>query len=128
MGAIGEGQKYGNGGPYFLNGPRIHEFLQEMNKEVLSNYDTITVGEMPGVNPEQGKLYTGQDRNELNMVFHFEHVSLGDGKLGKWSPGEWKLTDLKRIFSKWQEELEDDGWNSLYLSGGRNRDDQCSLW
>jgi oligo-1,6-glucosidase len=115
-GEISEGNKYGNGGPYFLNGPRIHDFLQEMNKEVLSKYDTITVGEMPGVNPDQGKLYTGTDRNELNMVFHFEHVSLGDGKYGKWLPGEWKLTELKRIFSKWQKELEGDGWNSLYWS------------
>lgn len=108
--------QYGDGSPYFMNGPRIHEFLQEMNREVLSKYETITVGEMPGVDTEQGKLYTGSDRHELNMVFHFEHVSLGDGKYGKWSPGPWKLTELKRIFSKWQEGLAEDGWNSLYWS------------
>ncbi|TKC16420.1 glycoside hydrolase family 13 protein [Robertmurraya kyonggiensis] len=111
-----EGALYGNGGPHFMNGPRIHEFLQEMNREALSNYDTITVGEMPGVNVEQGKLYTGETRNELNMVFHFEHVGLGDGKHGKWDPQEWKLTDLKEIFTKWQKGLENEGWNSLYWS------------
>lgn len=116
QGETNEVGKYGDGSPYYMNGPRIHEFLQEMNKEVLSKFDTITVGEMPGVNVEQGKLYTGTDRNELNMVFHFEHVGLGDGKFGKWDPKPWKLTELKEIFTKWQNGLEKDGWNSLYWS------------
>ncbi|NIK76662.1 oligo-1,6-glucosidase [Paenibacillus castaneae] len=110
------GNLYGNGSPYYMNGPRIHEFLQEMNHEVLSKYDTITVGEMPGVSAEEGKLYTGGARNELNMVFHFEHVDVGSGRFGKWTPEPWKLTDLKTIFSRWQVGLEEDGWNSLYWS------------
>ncbi|WP_077624505.1 glycoside hydrolase family 13 protein [Sediminibacillus massiliensis] len=110
------GTGYGNGAPYYMNGPRIHEFLQEMNKKVLSNYDTITVGEMPGVDVEEAKLYTGKGRNELNMVFHFEHVDIGNGEFGKWSNQPWKLTKLKTIFSRWQEGLESDGWNSLYWS------------
>ncbi|OCA86128.1 glucohydrolase [Bacillus sp. FJAT-27225] len=115
-GEVENGLPYGNGNKYYMNGPRIHEFLQEMNREALSGYDTITVGEMPGVTIEQGKLYTGESRKELNMVFHFEHVGLGDGKYGKWDPKEWKLTDLKKIFTKWQKGLENDGWNSLYWS------------
>lgn len=110
------GTGYGDGSPYFMNGPRIHEFLQEMNKEVLTGYTTITVGEMPGVNVEEARLYTGKDRNELNMVFHFEHVDIGNGDFGKWSPQPWNLTDLKKTFSRWQEGLEEDGWNSLYWS------------
>ncbi|AJS59951.1 glycoside hydrolase family 13 protein [Paenibacillus sp. IHBB 10380] len=110
------GTPYGNGGPYYMNGPRIHEFMQEMNREVLSKYDTITVGEMPGVSSEEAKLYTGSARNELDMVFHFEHVDIGNGRFGKWTPGPWKLTDLKTIFSRWQVGLEEDGWNSLYWS------------
>lgn len=116
QGEVREGHKYGSGSKYYMNGPKIHEFLQEMNKEALSGYDTITVGEMPGVSVEEGKLYTGADRNELNMVFHFEHVGLGDGQFGKWDPREWKLTELKEIFTKWQKGLEKDGWNSLYWS------------
>src|SRR5699024_3591931 len=84
--------------------------------QVLSNFDTITVGEMPGATVEDAKLYTGEKRNELNMIFHFEHVDLGNDKFGKWQPESWKLTDLKRIFSKWQQGLEQDGWNSLYWS------------
>ncbi|GGK36483.1 oligo-1,6-glucosidase [Caldalkalibacillus thermarum] len=115
-GVVPEGHEYGDGSPFYMNGPRIHEFLQEMNREVLSKYDIITVGEMPGVDTEQAKLYTAEHRRELQMVFHFEHVSLGDGQYGKWSPGEWKLTDLKRIFSKWQTALDQEGWNSLYWS------------
>ncbi len=110
------GTGYGDGTPFFFNGPRIHEFMQEMNREVLSKYDTITVGEMPGVSVEEAKLYTGEDRNELNMVFHFEHVDVGNGSFGKWNPTDWNLTDLKTIFSRWQEGLDEEGWNSLYWS------------
>lgn len=107
---------YGDGGPHFINGPRIHEFLHEMNQKVLAGHDTITVGEMPNVGIEEAKRYTGFEREELNMVFHFEHVDVGNGHLGKWTPQPWKLTDLKRIFTKWQEGLEENGWNSLYWS------------
>ncbi|HET7627654.1 MAG TPA: alpha-glucosidase [Bacillales bacterium] len=115
-GPIHEGNAYGDGSEFFMNGPRIHEFLQEMNDKVLSKYNIITVGEMPGVSVEEAKRYTGENRNELHMVFHFDHVGLGDGPDGKWNDGPWKLTDLKKIFSKWQEGLEEDGWNSLYWS------------
>ncbi|MBE4906843.1 alpha-glucosidase [Bacillus luteolus] len=111
-----EGKKYVSGHEYFMNGPRIHEFLHEMNQEVLSNYDIITVGEMPGVTPEQGILYTDEDRNELNMVFQFEHMDLDSGPGGKWNLKPLELADLKKSLSKWQTELEGKGWNSLYLN------------
>ncbi|MFJ7745203.1 alpha-glucosidase [Peribacillus sp. NPDC097295] len=113
-GVVADGKQYGDGSPYFMNGPRIHEFLQEINQRVLSHYDLITVGEMPGVNPEEALLYTGKDRNELHMVFQFEHMDLGAGPEGKWNNSKWELSDLKRILSKWQYGLEDGGWNSLY--------------
>lgn len=110
----GDGYTYRNGAPFYTTGPRIHEYLHSMNKEVLSHYDTITVGEAPGVSPEEAQLYTGDDREELNMIFQFEHVELGEGKYGKWTPTPWKLTDLKRIFGRWQKGLEKRGWNSLF--------------
>ena len=113
-GAVPDGKQYGDGSPYFMNGPRIHEFLQEINQRVLSDYDLITVGEMPGVTPEEALLYTGEDRKELHMVFQFEHMDLGAGPEGKWNNEKWELSDLKRILSKWQYGLEDGGWNSLY--------------
>lgn len=110
------GNKYAWGGEYFMNGPRIHEFLHEMNKEVLSKYDIITVGEMPGASVEDAKLYTGHDRNEVNMVFTFEHMDLDSGPNGKWDLKKLNLLDLKENLSKWQNGLNGKGWNSLYLN------------
>ena len=111
-----DGKKYVSGSRYFMNGPKIHDFLQEMHREALADYDVMTVGEMPGVNVEQAKLYTDEARNEVNMVFQFEHVDLDSGPGGKWDLKPLKLTDLKNNFTKWQTGLEDIGWNSLYLN------------
>lgn len=110
------GKKYASGAEYFINGPRIHEFLHEMNKEVLSKYNIITVGEMPGATVEDAKLYTGHDREELNMVFTFEHMDLDSGPNGKWDLKKLNLLDLKENISKWQIGLNGEGWNSLYLN------------
>ncbi|NEW09510.1 alpha-glucosidase [Paenibacillus sp. SYP-B3998] len=104
------------GGQYFMNGPRIHEFLQEMNEHVLSKYDIMTVGEAPGVTTEEAALYVGEDRAELNMVFQFELMDVDSGPGGKWDIAPWKLTDFKRIMTKWQLGLQGKGWNSLYLN------------
>lgn len=109
-----EGKKYASGHEYFMNGPRIHEFLHEMNKETVGKYDVMTVGEMPGVTPEQAQLYTGEDRDEVNMVFQFEHVDLDSGPGGKWDLKTLELKDLKWSLSRWQKGLEQVGWNSLY--------------
>jgi oligo-1,6-glucosidase len=110
------GKQYAPGGDYFMNGPRIHEFLQEMNKETVSRYDVMTVGEMPGANVEEAKLYTDDNRHETNMVFQFEHVDLDAGPGGKWDLLPLKLADLRDNFTKWQKGLEEIGWNSLYLN------------
>ncbi|GBF10343.1 alpha-glucosidase [Tepidibacillus sp. HK-1] len=107
---------YQSGGQFFANGPRIHEFLQEMNREVLSKYDIMTVGETPGVTPQDAVLYTGEDRHELNMVFQFELMDVDSGPNEKWDLKPWKLTEIKRIMSKWQNELNGKGWNSLYMN------------
>ncbi|MCM3004425.1 glycoside hydrolase family 13 protein [Priestia koreensis] len=110
------GKKYAPGGEFFMDGPRIHEFLQEMNEKVLSQYDVLTVGEMPGVTVEEAVLYTGEERQEVNMVFQFEHMDLDGGPEGKWDLRPLKLTDLKNSLSKWQTGLDGKGWNSLYLN------------
>ena len=106
---------YGDFNPLVLNGPKVHEYLQEMYRKVLSKYDVMTVGECPGVSPELAKKYVGEDRNELSMIFQFEHMDI-DHDGCKWCFKPWKLTKLKETLSKWQEELESDGWNSLYLN------------
>ena len=96
---------YGDFGPYCVHGPRIHEFLQEMNREVLSKYDIMTVGETSGVTIEEAQKYAGEVRNELNMVFQFEHVENGSGDYGKWTTEKYDFKEFKRIMIKWQEEL-----------------------
>ncbi|KRK58105.1 glycoside hydrolase family 13 protein [Fructilactobacillus fructivorans] len=111
--------KYSAPGAGVLNGPRLNEFLKELNRDVLSKYDIMTVGEMSGTKPEQALEYTGFDAHELNMVFQFEHVELSsnpDQRLGKWNDQPIKLTDLKRVFNNWQTKLHGKGWNSLYWS------------
>ena len=106
---------YGDFNPYCVHGPRIHEFLQEMNKEVLSRYDIMTVGETSGVTIEEAQKYAGEDRNELNMVFQFEHVEDACGDHGKWTTAKFNFRDFKKTMIKWQEELQGKVWNSLFL-------------
>ncbi|MFC4557600.1 alpha-glucosidase [Virgibacillus kekensis] len=113
-GEIKQGKQYASGHQSFMNGPRVHEFLHEMKKQALADYDIMTVGEMPGVTPKEAKLYTAEEREELNMVFHFDHMDVDSGKDGKWDIKPWSLVELKTILSKWQTELENKGWNSLY--------------
>lgn len=105
----------GDGSPYYLNGPRIHEFLKEMNKEVLSKYDIMTVGETPGVSTKDAIDYSDESRNELSMVFQFEHVGLDYGEKGKWSTIEMDNMKLKKNLFKWQVDLNKKGWNSIYF-------------
>jgi oligo-1,6-glucosidase len=113
-GAKGEGQAFGDGSRYFMNGPRIHEFLHEMNQEVLSNYSAMTVGEMPGASPDDAITYTDPDRKEVNMIFTFEHMDLDSAPGGKWNLKPLHLPDLKENLAKWQTALHNKGWNSLY--------------
>ncbi len=119
--AYPEGEELGNGltSHTCANGPRIHEYLKEMNAAVLEGHSLITVGECPMVDEEMAKLYSGEDRNELNMIFHFEHVSGSlkhPGKYGKWDAPAMDLPELRDILVRWQKGLADEGWNSLYLS------------
>ena len=102
---------------FVADGPRLNEFLKQMNEEVLSHYDVMTVGEMPGSTPEDAIKYTGLKSNELNMVFQFEHVLLSpnpDVRLDKWNDEPVKLPELKVALNKWQKALDGKGWNSLY--------------
>jgi len=107
---------YGNLTPYCAHGPRVHEFLQEMNREVLSKYDIMTVGETACVTLEEAGKYAGFDRKELDSVFQFDHVSLGSGDYGKWNDEPVNLLELKAVFKKWEEGLEGISTNTLFWS------------
>jgi oligo-1,6-glucosidase len=107
--------RYGDGSPYFICGPRIHEFLLEMHQEVFAGReaDILTVGEMPGVTIDDAVLFTDPNRHELNMVFQFEHMDL-DHVTSRFDVKPLDLLDLKASLGRWQEGLEKTGWNSLY--------------
>ncbi len=115
-GVVPPGALYGDGYPFYGQGPRIHEFLHEMHERVFAGRDDryLTVGEMPGVTVDQAQLFTDPARGELDMVFQFEHVDLDHGPGGKWDHRPASVLDLKRSFAKWQDGLAERGWNSLY--------------
>ena len=106
---------WGDGSPHFICGPRIHEFLAEMHREVFAGREgeLLTVGEMPGVTVDEARVFTDPARAEVDMVFQFEHVALDAGAT-KWDLRPLRLTDLKASLGRWQVGLADLGWNSLY--------------
>ena len=111
--------RYQFGGQYFINGPRLLEFLREMKQIVLSKYDILTVGETPSVTTQNAIELTNQETGVLKMVFQFEHMDL-DADRGEESSRQsvkpWSLSDLKRVMTRWQKDLENRGWNSIYLT------------
>ena len=105
--------RYQFNGDYYANGPRLLEFLDEMKRNVLSRYDLITVGETPFVTTQHAIDMTNEETGALKMVFQFEHMDIdGDRSHAR----AWKLTELKRVMSRWQKDLENRGWNSIYLN------------
>ena len=130
------GQAFVNAFEMFANGPRIHEFLAEMHREVFAGRDGqyLTVGEMPGVTTEEAVLYTDPERAEVDMVFQFEHVGIDHGAT-KWDYLGLDRVALKRSLHRWQVALAERGWNSLYWDNhdqpravSRFGDDSPELW
>ncbi|MBO1089318.1 glycoside hydrolase family 13 protein [Enterococcus hirae] len=97
------------------NGPKLHDYLQEMNQATFGNKDLMTVGETWGATTDIAKLYSDPKRNELSMIFQFEHVGL-DQQAGKdkWDLKPLSIPELKQVLSKWQTSLGNEGWNSLF--------------
>ena len=97
------------------NGPRLHEFLRELSAATFQKADLVTVGEAWGANTELAKLYSNPDNSEMSMVFQFEHICLDqeDGK-EKWDLAPLPFLKLKEVFARWQKELYQKGWNSLF--------------
>ena len=115
-----DGDELGNGytGNTSFDGPRVNEFLREMNDRVLSKYKVVTVGECPGVDVASARNYAGLDTKELNMIFQFETVEgsrLVPHSYGKWDSVAMTMPELRENFTKWQKGLEGSAWNSLFL-------------
>ncbi|KAF1838147.1 glycoside hydrolase [Decorospora gaudefroyi] len=115
---IVKNNKYQPGDKFYANGPRLHEWLKELRRDVLSKYDTLTVGEMPFVRDEDEVIkVVGAESEELNMIFAFDLVDI-DNVPGdfKFTLHNWDAGDLKRIVNRLQRlMLERDGWNALYV-------------
>ena len=97
------------------NGPKLHDYLKEMNQATFGDKNLLTVGETWGATPEIAKQYSNPANKELSMVFQFEHIGLdeAEGKT-KWDLMPLEIPKLKEVFSKWQTELGNEGWNSLF--------------
>ena len=108
----------GDFGAYYANGPHLHEYLQEMNKEVLSKYNIMTVGEGAGVKLEDALKFVDEDRNELQTFYHFDHTGWGRRKDNHMyaDTANRKLPDLKTVFTKWDSVFENKGWGTVYFT------------
>ena len=100
------------------NGPRMHEFIHEMNQKVLTPLDMMSVGEAPASKASDARLLVDPSREELDMIFTFEHMHIDRKKgdvNGRWALEKPDFVSLKKILSEWQNELRDHGWNALYF-------------
>lgn len=105
----------GDGRKFYTDGPRVHEYLHEMNQEVFAKYDMMTVGEMSSTSIEHCILYTKPERNELSMTFNFHHLKVDYPNGEKWTKAPFDLQELKTILSDWQTGMiAGGGWNALF--------------
>ncbi|WP_067726324.1 alpha,alpha-phosphotrehalase [Oceanobacillus damuensis] len=105
----------GDGRKFYTDGPRIHEYLHEMNQEVFSKHNMLTVGEMSSTTLENCILYTRPESQELAMTFQFHHLKVDYPNGEKWTKAPFDFVELKRILSDWQVGMhEGDGWNALF--------------
>lgn len=118
----------GDFGRYYGSGPHRHEYLQEMNREVLSKYDVMTLGEA-GVSMEDAHHFVDEDRRELNMIYHYEGVGLGYLPNSKKliDPKGWSLVDFKDVYTRWDANFAEKGWNTVYL-GNHDQPRMVTRW
>ena len=123
-------QQYdGDWGNYYAQGPHVHEYLQEMNREVLSKYDVMTVAEGTGTNEKDALLYVDEDRNELNMLYHFEGMAIGylPGQFKQIDPNGYSLVEFKKVYTKWDTVFSNQGWGTIYL-GNHDQPRMITRW
>jgi oligo-1,6-glucosidase len=111
-------EKYHGDWSYFYShGPHLHDYLKEMNREVFCNYEGCTIAECPGTDKNEALLFVHADRQELDMLYHFEGMGLGYSKTGFKRPDKrgYQLTEFKRVYTEWDHVFETEGWGTLYL-------------
>lgn len=111
---------------YYANGPRMKEFIAEAKKEVWDKYDVMTVGEGPGITPQNALDYLDENHG-LNMIFHFGHMFMDQGPGGRFDPIPWIMHDFKKVFKTWDEAFKQKGWGSIFL-GNHDFPRMVSRW
>lgn len=99
----------------YAQGPRLHEYLHEMNREVLQHYDIMTVAEGPGTHTDNVLNLVDADRQELNMNYHFDHQGIGVGDRFIVNDDFQNLVKFKQVMSDWDTALANKGWNTIYF-------------
>lgn len=114
---------------YYANGPHLHEYLQEMNRESLGKFDVMSVAEGIGVTGNAAHQFVDEDRKELNMLYHFEGMSLGylPGKFKTPDPNGYSLVAFKKIYSKWDSIFAEKGWGTIFL-GNHDQPRMVTRW
>jgi len=123
-------EKYhGNFVRFYEQGPHLHEYVREMHDQVLSKYDSMSVGEGPGVDSVDVHDFVDPDRKELNMIYHFEGTDFGylPGKHKIPDPKGWSLPEMKKVYSKWDATFEEKGWGTIYL-GNHDQPRMTTRW
>jgi oligo-1,6-glucosidase len=111
---------------YYANGPRLKEFISEAKRKVWSQYDVMTVGEGPGITPQNALDYLDEDHG-LDMIFHFGHMFMDQGTGGRFDPIPWTMSGFKNVFKTWDEAFEKRGWGSVFL-GNHDFPRMVSRW
>ncbi|MEQ1587933.1 MAG: alpha-glucosidase [Cyclobacteriaceae bacterium] len=111
---------------YYANGPRLKEFIREAKEKVWNHYNVMTVGEGPGITPQNAKDYLDKDHG-LNMIFHFGHMFMDQGPGGRFDPIPWTMKDFKEVFKTWDDAFVDRGWGSVFL-GNHDFPRMVSRW
>lgn len=116
-------------GHYYAAGPYLHEYLREMNEQVLSKYDVVAIGEAAGISSDQALLFVDEDRRELDMLYHFEGIVIGyiPGEFKKVDPAGYRLSDWKEVYTRWDAVLKQKGWGTIYL-GNHDQPRMVSRW
>ena len=111
---------------YYSNGPRLKEFIGEMREKVLNQYNVMTVGEGPGITPENALEYL-DEKEGLHMIFHFGHMFMDQGPGGRFDPVSWSMKDFKAVFKTWDDAFISKGWGSIFL-GNHDFPRMVSRW
>ena len=121
---------HGDYGRYYANGPHLHEYLREMNREALGKYPVMSVAEGAGVTAAQALEFVDPARQELNMLYHFEGMDVGlvpGNKYRMRAPGPYSLLAFKRVYTKWDSVFAQKGWGTIYL-GNHDQPRMTTRW